>query len=127
MLRDVDVAAALIGDGDHAGAVERSSVGLARFRGDILPAAGDWAAPHRARLEEARMRLLEIRFAGRLRIGEDVIGELETAVAGAPHEEALWELLVTALYRAGRQADALAAYRRVGRLADELASSPALA
>ena len=54
-----------------------------------------------------------------------MIGELEAAVAAYPYQEGLWELLITALYRAGRQADALAAYQRVrARLADELGLDP---
>ena len=54
-----------------------------------------------------------------------MIGELEAAVADHPYQEGLWELLITALYRAGRQADALAAYQRVrARLADELGLEP---
>ena len=54
-----------------------------------------------------------------------MIGELEAAVAADPYQEGLWELLITALYRAGRQADALATYRRVRtRLADELGLDP---
>ena len=54
-----------------------------------------------------------------------MIGELEAAVAADPYQEGLWELLITALYRAGRQADALATYRRVrARLADELGLDP---
>ncbi len=125
MLRDVDTAAGLFDDGDHAAAAAASAAALALFRGDVLPSAGDWAAPQRARLEEARMQLVEICFAARLRLGEDVIGELDAAVATAPYREGLWELLITALYRAGRQADALAAYQRVRtRLADELGLEP---
>ena len=54
-----------------------------------------------------------------------MIGELEAAVATYPYQEGLWELLITALYRAGRQADALATYQRVrARLADELGLDP---
>ena len=46
-------------------------------------------------------------------------------MATHPYQEGLWELLITALYRAGRQADALAAYQRVRtRLADELGLDP---
>ena len=73
------------------------------------------------------MTLIETQFAARLRLGDagDVIGELEAAVAAYPYQEGLWELLITALYRAGRQADALAAYQRVrARLADELGLEP---
>ena len=54
-----------------------------------------------------------------------MIGELEAAVAAHPFQESLWVLLITALYRDGRQADALAAYQRVrDRLADELGLDP---
>src|SRR3954467_10343085 len=121
VLRDVDSATALFDDGAHAAAAAVSAAALALFRGDVLPSAGAWAAPQRARLEEARMQLIETRFAARLRLGEDVIGELAAAVATAPYREELWELLITALYREGRQAEALAAYQRVrARLADEL-------
>ena len=62
-----------------------------------------------------------------MRLGDvgDVIGELEAAVATYPFQEGLWELLITALYRAGRQADALATYQRVrNQLADELGLDP---
>ena len=96
----------------------------------MLPAAGDgdWVTPHRTRLEEARITLLEIQFAARLRLGEvgDLIGELEAAVATHPFQESLWELLITAQYRAGRQADALASYHQIRtQLADELGLDPA--
>ena len=99
------------------------------FRGDVLAGAGDgdWVIPHRARLEEARMKLIETGCSARLRLGDagDVIGELEAAVAAYPFQESLWVLLITALYRAGRQADALAAYQRVRTaLADELGLDP---
>ena len=57
-------------------------------------------------------------------VGE-VIGELEAAVAAHPFQEQLWVLLITALYRSGRQADALAAHQRVrALLADELGLEP---
>ena len=71
------------------------------------------------------MQLVETRLAARSQLGDDVIGELEAAVAAYPYQEGLWELLIAALYRAGRQADALAAYQRVrARLADELGLAP---
>ena len=63
----------------------RDQRGHARAFGDeLLPAAGDWAAAHRIRLEEARVQLLETQFSARLRLGDDVIGELEAAVVTAP-------------------------------------------
>src|SRR4051794_17451924 len=57
-------AARLLDDGDDRGAADLCASTLALFQGDLLPAAGDgeWVTPHRMRLEEARMRLLEIRF-----------------------------------------------------------------
>ena len=73
------------------------------------------------------MKLIETRLSARLRMGgdDDVVGELEAAVASYPHQESMWELLITALYRAGRQADALAAYQRVrAGLAEDLGLDP---
>jgi predicted ATPase/DNA-binding SARP family transcriptional activator len=94
---------------------------LPLFRGE-LPAY-DWFEPWRDRLEEARLRLLERSWAGRLDDG--VIGDLTAAVEAYPLREVLWQLLITALYRAGRQADALDAYRRVRTiLAAELGVDP---
>ena len=126
---DAAAAARLLDDGDARGAADLSAAALGRFRGDVLPAAGDgeWVAPFRARLDAARLALVETGFAARLRLGHDaeIIGELDAAVATWPFQEGLWELLITALYRVGRQADALATYQRVRRqLADELGLDP---
>ena len=122
-------AASRLLDGDDRGAADLCAATLELYRGEVLQAAGDgdWVHPHRARLEEARLKLVEIGFSARLRLGDvgNVIGELEAAVATYPFQESLWELLITALYRAGRQADALAAYQRVrNQLADELGLDP---
>src|SRR4029079_15971831 len=68
VLRDVDTATALFDEGDHAAAAATSAAALAPFRGDVLPSAGDWASAQRALLEEARMQLMETRFAARLRL-----------------------------------------------------------
>src|SRR4051794_4575331 len=125
VLREAESAARLLDDGENAAAASASAVALALFRGDVLPAAGDWATHPRARLEEARMQLMETRFAARLRLGEAVAGELEAAVGSYPYREGLWVLLITALYREGRQEEALAAYQRVRtRLAEELGLEP---
>ncbi len=73
------------------------------------------------------MTLTETHCSARLRLGDPaaVVGDLEAAVAAHGYREGLWELLITALYRAGRQADALAAYQRVrSLLADELGLEP---
>jgi len=115
--------------GNLAGAAEVSGQALALFRGDVLVDAGDgpWLQPHRARLEEVRLGLLEDHFAVRVELGAsgDVIGQLETLTQLHPLCEGLWHSLITALYRNGRQADALAAYARVREiLAEELGLDP---
>lgn len=115
--------------GDVAAALEVSSQGLAMFRGEVLGDAGDapWLHPHRARLEELRIGLWEDHLAARVQrgAGGDVIGELEGLVQRYPLREGLWFWLITALYRDGRQADALAAYATVRRtLVDELGLEP---
>src|SRR5262245_28197917 len=81
----------------------------------------------RRRLEELRLAATEDYFAAELAVGRhaEAVGELERMVDRHPLRESLWELLITALYRSGRQADALAAYQRVRRiLADELGLEP---
>ncbi len=71
--------------------------------------------------------LIEDQLAARSDLGggAEIIGELERLVADHPLRESLWVLLITALYRSGRQADALAAYQRVQHtLAEELGLDP---
>ena len=80
-----------------------------------------------ARLEELRLAAVEGRIEADIQLGlhVKVIGELEGLVAEYPVRERLWRLLVLALYRAERQADALAAYRRArDLLATELGLEP---
>ncbi|MET0997390.1 MAG: BTAD domain-containing putative transcriptional regulator [Marmoricola sp.] len=113
--------------GDAAVSLERAREGLALFRGEVLADAGDWATAHRTRLDEVRMGLVEDAMAARVDLGAggDVVGELESLVEQHPLREGLWASLITALYRSGRQADALAAYGRVRRvLVDELGIEP---
>ena len=71
-LSSTSTASGLLEAGDDRGAADLCASTLPLYRGDVLQAAGDgdWAGPHRARLEEARMKLLEIQFAARLRLGE---------------------------------------------------------
>ncbi|MET0415394.1 MAG: BTAD domain-containing putative transcriptional regulator, partial [Actinoplanes sp.] len=113
-----------------AGLTRPGDAGPALFRGDeILPDAGDgaWVAPWRARLGEARLRLVEGQLEARLDAGGagELIGELESLVAAEPLREGGWPLMITALYRDGRQGEALEAYRRArSTLADELGVEP---
>jgi predicted ATPase/DNA-binding SARP family transcriptional activator len=118
--------------GDHVGALAQADQALALFRGEILRDAGDgdWLIPHRVKLEAVRLGLIESRLGARIRLGGAgaagaVVGELQSLVADYPLRESLWALLITALYRDQRQAEALAAYRTVReRLADELGLDP---
>jgi predicted ATPase/DNA-binding SARP family transcriptional activator len=104
---------------------------LSLWRGDALADLGD--SPVRAAasgLEELRLQALELRVDARLALGEheEVIAQLEELVEAEPYRERLREQLVLALYRAGRQQDALAAYREARRrLSDDLGVEPGAA
>ena len=134
-LRVVSLAAAASSarrSGDPASAVEAATGGLGLFRGEVLVDAGDgeWLHPHRARLEEVRLGLLEDQAAARVDLGggAELLAELEWLLGQYPLREGLWVSFITALYRAGRQADALAAGQRVRRLlVDELGIEPGTA
>jgi DNA-binding SARP family transcriptional activator/tetratricopeptide (TPR) repeat protein len=81
-----------------------------------------------ARLDESRISVLEERIELDLAVGVhgDLIAELRDLIAEHPLRERLHGLLMMALYRAGRQADALAAFRDARRrLRDELGVEPA--
>jgi DNA-binding SARP family transcriptional activator len=71
-----------------------------------------WAAVEAGRLEELRLQAHELRAAALLRAGReaDAIVELRPQVGLRPPRERSWALLMLALYRDGRQAEALAAY-----------------
>ena len=118
--------------GDPASAVEAATEGLGLFRGEVLVDAGDgeWLHPHRARLDEVRLGLLEDQAAARVDLGggAELLAELEWLLGQYPLRQGLWVSFITALYRAGRQADALAAGQRVRRLlVDELGIEPGTA
>lgn len=79
------------------------------------------------RLEELRLVALEDRIAADLDVGRarETVSELESLVHEHQLRERLWHLLVLALYRSGRQADALAAYARAREfLIDEIGVEP---
>lgn len=115
------------GRGDEALPVFDAALRL--WRGDPfadLPADPDVSAA-RAHLQELREAAEEERAATRLATGReaDSVAELETMTRAAPYRERRWELLVLSLYRGGRQAEALAALRRVrSLLADQLGVDP---
>lgn len=129
VLRLAGQAGSLRAAGDPAAALALCEQGLALFQGDVLPSAVDapWALPYRVRLESTRLDLAEGRLSAKAALGaaSDLVGELEELVTAHPLRESLWVLLVAALYRSGRQGDALAAAARVRRqLADELGIDP---
>jgi predicted ATPase/DNA-binding SARP family transcriptional activator len=115
--------------GEAAAAASRFRQALGLWRGRALAdvAEVEPLAREAARLEELRLVAAEGRVEADLALGRaaEVIGELEGLVAEHPVRERLWRLLVLALYRAGRQADALAACRRARQmLAAELGIEP---
>ena len=105
--------------------------GLALFRGEraaSTPATATGCTPTGCGWRRSGSACSRTMLAARVDLGAggDVVGELEALVEQYPLREGLWSSLITALYRAGRQADALAAYTRVRRLlVDELGSSRA--
>ncbi len=125
----VDEANDLIAAGDMAGAAERAAAALALWSGEALePFAHEpWARAEATRLQERRLAAIEDRAAAELALGQHarLVAELEPHVAAQPLREQLRGQLMLALYRSGRQADALAVYRE-GReqLAEELGIDP---
>ena len=86
-----------------------------------------WLEEQAGRLELLAERIRHALSEARLAAGEhrQLIGELEQMAAAHPLDEKVYAQLMTALYRSGRQADALAAYQRLrGTLADELGLVP---
>ncbi|MEU6548566.1 BTAD domain-containing putative transcriptional regulator [Streptomyces sp. NPDC046859] len=80
-----------------------------------------------SRLTASHTQARELRIEARLRLGrhEAVLDELEALIAEHPLREAMRGQFMLALYRSGRQADALAAYRQLRhRLAEELGIEP---
>jgi DNA-binding SARP family transcriptional activator/ABC-type branched-subunit amino acid transport system substrate-binding protein/streptogramin lyase len=124
-----DQGRAALAAGDPARAADLLREALALWRGPALadlayePAVSDEGA----RLEDWRLATLEDRFEADLALGRhaELVPELEAAVARNPLRERLTGQLMLALYRSGRQADALQAYgdaRR--RLVEELGIEP---
>lgn len=89
---------------------------------------GDWAARVRSALDQERLTMLTERFEVELRHGRlvDAVAPLSAAQAEYPLSEPLAGLLMLALYRTGRQTEALGVYARARqRLVDEIGDEPA--
>ncbi|MBH5335300.1 tetratricopeptide repeat protein [Streptomyces pactum] len=132
---DTEVAEQLAAEAEkarHSGDRERArdllAEALALWDGEPLAGlSGPYAETQRARLAEWHLTLLENRLDLDLELGNhaEAVSELTALTAAHPLRERLRELLMLALYRSGRQAEALAVYADTRRLlADELGVDP---
>jgi len=117
------------GDDRARAALEALDDALRLFDGEPLAGChGTAALDHEAaRLRELRVSAAEMRVEALQALGRhrDTIPELERLTEAFPLRERLWQLLMLALYRTGRQADALAAFARArARLVEELGLEP---
>jgi DNA-binding SARP family transcriptional activator/pimeloyl-ACP methyl ester carboxylesterase len=112
----------LLARGDAASAAARLRDALGLWRGPALAEfAEPFAAVEGAHLEELRLTCVEDRVDADLAVGshDALVGELETVIARHPHRERLRGQHMLALYRAGRQPEALAAYQQYRRTLDD--------
>jgi DNA-binding SARP family transcriptional activator len=114
---------------DPAAAVEALQEALALWRGPPLAdfSYAPFAQGAIVRLEELRLAAIELRVEAQLALGQHarLAGELQALVLEHPLRERLCGQLMLALYRDGRQADALEAYRGARRrLVDEIGLEP---
>src|SRR5579862_9891274 len=116
--------------GDPAGAVTALDTALGLWRGTAFAAVpGPFAETERARLAELRSLAAEERADVLLALGrhEEVVPDLAAMVSVQPLRERMRGLLMIALYRSGRQAEALRVYQDGKRvLAEELGIDPGL-
>jgi SARP family transcriptional regulator, regulator of embCAB operon len=109
--------AALATDPGHAAQLLRRA--LALWRGPALQDSrcGPLCAGEADRLEENRLTALESLYDACLRCAQhgEITGELEKLTADHPLRERFYDLLMVALYRSGRQAEALGVYERARR------------
>ncbi|MGZ4381529.1 MAG: alpha/beta fold hydrolase [Gaiellaceae bacterium] len=117
-----------LAEGDAEAATGLLDEALGLWRGPALAEFSEPFALHEgARLEEFRLAAVELRIEAELVLGRerDVIGELETLIAQHPLRERPRSQHMLALYRSGRQAEALASYQAFRRtLSEELGIEP---
>ena len=121
--------ASALRDGDVPAAADAVASALALWRGSALQGLTGtaWFSAEARRLETLRVDALEEDFEVRLALGEhrELTPALRSALADNPFRERLWGQLMLALYRSGRQADALETFQEARRvLADELGLEP---
>lgn len=127
--QELAAAQSLIDAGRTVEAAAALGAALELWRGRALEGFADFpfAAPAAARLEELRLTALTALWNARLAmgLGASSIAELELLVREHPFNEDFWALLMRALYQAGRQSDALAAFTRARHaLREELGLEP---
>lgn len=115
--------------GDAAAASTRFSAGLVEFRGQPLAGVGDvwFRVTANEELDELHRSLQEGGFEAELALGRHGrrMEELRRFANANPHRESAWALLMVALYRAGRQHDALDAAKQLrSSLLDDLGIDP---
>jgi DNA-binding SARP family transcriptional activator/WD40 repeat protein len=128
--RDLVAGRSTLAAGDPAAARPMLDQALSWWRGLAYAEFPDpaFAVSERLRLGELRILGEEARTDASLALGAgaELVADLERRVREEPYRERTWEQLVVALYRSGRQGDALAAYRRAReRLVDDLGLEPA--
>ncbi|MEV0486843.1 AfsR/SARP family transcriptional regulator [Streptomyces sp. NPDC050508] len=102
---------------------------LSWWRGPAYADFGEesWARAERSRLAELRLHAVERRAEAQLALGQaaEAVPDLDAHVAEHPWREDAWRLLALALYRTGRQGDALAVLRRARTLlVEQLGADP---
>ncbi|HZD71963.1 MAG TPA: BTAD domain-containing putative transcriptional regulator [Actinomycetes bacterium] len=109
--------------GDPRAAAEIVAQALSLWRGPALQGLPDlhWVSAEAGRLEALRADALEERFEAALALGEhaEIIVAIRARLEEHPFRERLWAQLMLALYRCGRQADALETYQEARRVLSE--------
>ncbi|MFJ5305056.1 BTAD domain-containing putative transcriptional regulator [Streptomyces sp. NPDC088350] len=110
-------------------ALARLEEALGWWRGPAYADFGEeiWARAERSRLGELRLHAVERRAAAQLALGRaaEAVPDLDAQVTEHPWREDAWRLLALALYRTGRQGDALAVLRRArSLLVEQLGADP---
>jgi DNA-binding SARP family transcriptional activator len=116
-------------DGDISAAADSVAAATALWRGPALQGLTGtaWFDAEARRLESLHVDALEEQFEVALALGEhrELVPALRSALADNPFRERLWGQLMLALYRSGRQADALEIFQEARRvLSDELGLEP---